>query len=365
MASSPPGPEKRDDGLRPCYVFYGEETFIADEFILRLKKNLISEGDQGFNQETFHLAEANWRDIVDLARTIPFFFSPWRVIVVKAGNGLKEKLSSTDEGLLAEYFESPSPRTVLVVVIPGKAEKTQPLMKFFGSLPQAAVSLREMKPLKKQELERWLDRRFQEAGKRAIPEALRRLAEVAGSDMRRLSGEIEKLVTFAADRPLISPEDVDQVCDWTRTFPHWELTSSLEKGDLEGCLVILDNLFREGTDPVYILGTISSFFRDLLMAKAWLREREKGKKEIFRALRPRIQESWGGMYREKFEEFFALAERISRPQLGRELRALEKIDLLIKSSDAQPQPLLEAFLSEYFGRRKKPLRGRAILRGRS
>ena len=365
MAPAAPGPEKGDDRLRPCYVYYGEETFVADEFILRLNQKLISEGDQGFNGETFHLAESNWRDIVDLARTIPFFFSPWRVIVVKAGNGMKEKLSSTDESLLAEYFESPSPRTVLVVVISGKVEKGQSLMRFFGSLPPAAVSLREMKPLKKPELERWIDRRFQEAGKRALPDALRRLGEVAGNDMRRLSGEIDKLITFAGDRPVISPEDIDQVCDWTKTFPHWELTSSLEKGDLEGCLVILDNLFREGTEPMYILGTISGFFRDLLMAKAWLREREKDKKEIFRALRPRIQESWGGLYREKFEEFFALAEGIPQAQLSRELRALERIDLLLKSSDALPQPLLEAFLSAYFGRRKKPSRGRAILRGRS
>jgi DNA polymerase-3 subunit delta len=359
------GREKKDDSVRPCYAFYGDETFLAEEFVRELKKRLISEEDQGFNLETFHLAETKWREIIDLARTIPFFFSPWRVIIVRTDNGPKERLSAADENLLADYFASPSPRTVLVILMAGKVEKSHPLLKFLSSLPQAVVALKEMMPLKKQDLERWMERQFAEAGKKVLPDALRRLSEIAGNDLRRLAGEIDKLAAFAADKSVIDPDDIDQISDWTKTFPHWELTNSLEKGDLKNCLVVLDNLFREGTDPGYILGTIGGLFRDLLTAKVWLREKSKDKKEIFRALRPRIQEKWAGLYREKFEEFFSLAEGMPQAELSRELRELEQIDLKLKSSDSLPQPLLEAFLSAYCSRRKKPLRGRAIWKGRS
>jgi len=361
----PSGRENKIESVRPCYACYGEETFLAEEFVQDLKKKLISGEDQGFNLETFHLAESKWRDIIDLARTIPFFFTPWRVIIVKTNNGPKERLSSADESLLAEYFTSPSPRTVLVVVIAGKIEKSHPLLKFIFSLPAAVVDLREMKPLRKQGLDRWIERRFAATGKRALPDAARRLSEIAGTDLRRLAGEIDKLVTFAANRSVIDPDDVDQICDWSKTFPHWELTACLEKGDLAKGLVVLDNLFREGTEPSYILGTIAGFFRDLLTAKVWLREKSKDKKEIFRLLRPRILENWGGLYREKFEDLFSQVERISQAELSRELGELERLDLKLKSSDSLPQPLLEAFLSANCSGLKKPLKSRAIWRGRS
>src|SRR4030067_2172439 len=152
--------EIREDRLAAGYVFCGEEDYLAEEFIRRLKRALTSPDTQGFNLERFDLAGMRWPDIIDTPRTAPFFFSPWRIVVVRAveenregkegreGKESSKKLSSLDETIIREYFRSPAARTVLVVVITGRAKKTHPLVKFFDSLPRAAVVLREVKPLK-------------------------------------------------------------------------------------------------------------------------------------------------------------------------------------------------------------------------
>src|SRR4030067_2482416 len=76
--------EIREDRLAAGYVFYGEEDYLAEEFIRRLKRALPSPDTQGFNLERFDLAGMRWPDIIDSARTAPFFFSPWRIVVVRA-----------------------------------------------------------------------------------------------------------------------------------------------------------------------------------------------------------------------------------------------------------------------------------------
>jgi len=115
----------------------------------------------------------------------------------------------------------------------------------------------------------------------------------------------------------------------------------------------LDNLFKEGIKPEYILGSVVRFFRDIFQAKLLIKEKDIDKKEIFRELRPHIQEKFGNFYTTKFKEFFSLVERFSSKDLSRMLAELEKIDLRMKTSSLNPKTLLESFLSEYCCFREK------------
>ena len=352
MFSFPFSGEIKEENLLPCYFLYGEETFFAEQLVKELKKLLISPDEQGFNLERFDLQEARWADIIDLARTVPFFFSPWRIILVEADENAKGRLTSVEEEIIREYFSSPSSRTILVVVLGGKVKKTHPLVRFFSSLPSAAVRITEMKPLKEDGIISWIERRLGQAGKQASPEAMKRLAEIIGSDLRMVDNELEKIITFVDDKKVIDNEDVNLVCDWVKTFFEWELTNSLEKAEFRESLLILNNRFREGIRAEYILGTMANFFRDILLAKIWLKE-GMDRKEIFATLKPRIQEKYRTLYATKFREFFSLVEEFSEEDLNHALAELGKIDLILKTSDSSAQVLLEGFVYDYCRRRKK------------
>jgi DNA polymerase III delta subunit len=360
----PQAVELKEDRLAPCYFFYGEEEYLAELFIRRLKRVLIPPDAQGFNIERFDLPGMRWADVIDTARTAPFFFFPWRIVVVKTQEENRERrdtkerregskrLSSVDEKIIREYFRSPSSRTVLIVVIGGRVKKTYPLVKFFASLPRSMVQSRELKPLKADSLHGWMARRLGALGKSATPAALSRLEEIVGNNLRRIDQELEKIAVYTADRKMVDLDDIHQVCDWTRSFVEWDLTDALKKGDPKQSLVTLNRAFQEGEKPENVLRVLANFFRDLLLARLWLRE-GRDRKEIFSFLKPQIKETFATLYADEFRALFLLVDSLPLEELNWVIGELEKIDLLIKTSDASTQALIETFILEYFGRQSR------------
>jgi DNA polymerase III delta subunit len=342
--------EIREDCLSACYVFFGEETYLADQFVSQLRTTLLTPDAQDFNVERFSLAETRWADILDVARTSPFFFSPWRIVLVGAEEDELEELSSLEEKLIKEYCRSPASRTILIIVLSGKIKKAHPLVRFFSSLRSAPVVLKELKPLKEDAVMAWIDRRAGAAGKSATSEAKDRLLEILGSDLRRIDNELDKLITFVSERRIIDVDDVLQVCDWGKSFDRWELTNSLEKADYRQSLIVLNNLIQEDVKAENIVGVLAGFFRDFLLAKLWLKE-NRPRKEIFAALRPTIRENYS-FYQEKFKGFFVLVDCFTHKGLNYFIGELRKIDALIKTSDVPHQALLEEFIFDYCRRRR-------------
>lgn len=336
-----------------CYFFHGEETFLASQFIEELKATLLSPDVQDYNVEKFNLEENSWMEIIDLARTVPFFLSSRRIIVVEASRGKDENLNATETSLLKDYFSTSSTQTVMVIVFSGKIRRNSPLFQFFSSLPPSSVLIKELKPLKERSLFLWIDRKLASLGKTATPEAKKRIEELLGSDLRRVNQELEKLATFVGEKPVIELDDVNQVSGWARTSFEWELGESLEKADFEQSLTVLNNLFREGIRPEFILGMIVRFFHEVLLSKLWLREKEKDRKAIFRELKPYIHERFGEFYMMKFKGFFALVEKLSMKELNHYLEELGAIDLKMKTSDASAQTLIESFLYDYCRHRRQ------------
>lgn len=352
----------REDRLAPGYVFYGEEDYLAAEFVRKLRKALISPDAQAFGIESFELGQVRWPEIVDTARTAPSFFSPWRIVVVRTfeekksakdareGKENSKTLSSLDEKVLREYFRSPASRTVLVVVVVGVVKKNHILVRFFDSLKPRTVVLVEVKRLKKPELLDWMAQRLASHGKSAASDALSRLEEVAGSDLSRLDQEIEKIANYVGDRRRVEIEDVLQICAWTRSFIEWELSDALKEVDQRKLLLTLSRAFEEGEKPEHVVRVLANFFRDLLLAKLWLKE-GRDRKEIFGFFKPQLQEKWPA-YAKEFKALFSLLERLSFEEILWSVREMERIDLSLKSLDAAVEPHLERFAVEYCRRLK-------------
>jgi DNA polymerase III delta subunit len=347
------GKDLDEKALHPCYFFYGEEPFLADEFIEELKKALISPDDQGTNIEKGNLEDQSWMEIIDLARTVPFFFSSSRIIAVNLPVGRGERLSSAEEKILKDYFSSPSGHTVLIIIYPEKLRRSAPLFRLFSSFPSALVFVKELKPLKGRFLFSWMDRKLSSWGKRATQEAMERLAELTGNDLARVNNELKKIATFVGDKEIIELDDVNAVSGWIKSFYEWEIVDSLEKADLDKSLVVLDNLFKESVRPEFIVGLTAKFFRDIFLAKLWLKEKEKDKKAIFKELRPQIQERFGPFYTTKFRSFFSVVEGMSMGEVDDLLSQLKEMDLMIKTTDQNAQTLLEGFLYRYCRMRKE------------
>ncbi|MBN1225183.1 MAG: DNA polymerase III subunit delta, partial [Candidatus Aminicenantes bacterium] len=303
-----------EETLIPCYFFFGEERFLAMEFIRNVEEAMTSPESEKAHIDRLSRENQTWAHIIDSARTVPFLFSTKRIILVELSRKQDENLNSSEKAGLKSYLSSPASQTVLIIVLSGKVTRRTPIVKFFMEFPSSIVCVRELKPLRGRILFSWIESQFQARGKSAAPDAQRRLVEIVGSDLARLHSEIVKIDTYLDEKKRVEADDVNEVSGWFKSFAEWEMTDNLESADCDQCFRVLDNLFREGTRPEYVLGLFVRFFRDVFMAKVWLKEKTKDKREIFKELKPQIQEKFGSFYKTKFKKFFDMVEGTNRQE---------------------------------------------------
>jgi DNA polymerase III delta subunit len=332
----------------PCYFLYGVEIFLAEQFVENVKTSLIPPEDEHFHIEKFRLEECSWMDVFDAARMVPFFMTSWRIIVITIPKGKIDSLTPAEEKIFRDYFISPQAQTVIIIIMPIEVRKYNPLYKLISSLTNEFICIKEIKPLKDKQALLWIDKKLTSLEKHATFEAKKRLLEMVGSDLGRLNSELEKIVTFVNDKKVIELDDVNQVSGWAKSFFEYEIENCLEDMAYDRSLIVLNELLnKEGLKPEYVLGRITGFFRNLLLAKLWLKEKTKDKKAIFKEIKPQIQEKFGTFYTQRFKAFFLLTDRLSLADISTYIKELREIDLKIKTSDVSLQILIEGFLYRY------------------
>lgn len=373
--AGPSGGPLREDALLAGYFFYGEEDYLAEEFVDALERTLGASTGGEFHLTRFDLDEAKWRDIVDAARTAPFLFEPWRALIVrvpepKSGAGGAERrpgrdaeegrgckyLSALDQKILKEYFADPPPRTVLVVIRAGRVRRDDPVVRFFLSLAKSAVSSTEMKRLPEYRLMQRADEKARSLGKTLTDGARKRLFELLGQDLRLMMNEIAKLAVFVGDKKGIDERDVDLATAGQRSYQAYELDDALAAADFAKEAAILGDLFAEGERSEVIVGRLAGFFRNVLAAQTWLREKSRTKEEIFQGFFPSISKNYAELYRRKYDDFFGVVEGLTPSELDALLGKLRDLDRTLKTTgvkDAGEKILIETFLREFCLARKK------------
>jgi DNA polymerase-3 subunit delta len=340
------GPDARQAANFPVYLLHGEDRFQAQEFIDGLRRVLAKTGAESPNLERFSLEDTPWRDVLDVARMMPFLFSPWRILVVEA-DGRHEELSAAEAARLGDYFAAPTPRTTLVVLFEGKIRKTKDLAKVFDTAPASSVDIREFTALKGDRLKSWVIARFAAFGKSVTSEAVDRLLDLVDNDLARLGSEVEKLALYAGENRLIDAEAVERLAGGIKIAMMWELTAALEKQNPEKAVAILHRIFAEGEKEKTVLGVLglfAGFFRDLFLAKSQAGDRSRSRERIYAELKPKFVKACQRFPFKECEDFFALAERKDLPKF---LADLERIDLVLKTTDSSPQALFEALIWDF------------------
>ena len=96
----------REETRLPGYLFYGEEEYLAEEFLGELQAFLAASSGGDVRLARMSLDETDWPDIIDAARTAPFLFEPWRAIVVR----VPERKPASERPAARDGGEGPAPR---------------------------------------------------------------------------------------------------------------------------------------------------------------------------------------------------------------------------------------------------------------
>ncbi len=308
--------------LAPVYVLSGAETYLRDRAVKIITEHAFTASDlRDFNYDEFSLNSREAFDIaIAAAEQLPMMATR-RVVKITdvrvAATSMRDTLREEYEEALGRYLANPSDSTVLIFV----ADELNGNRKLTKLLNKHATTVKFEK-LSDGELIGWVRKNISEEGFQIDEIALKQLLDLVGSDLRRLTNEIQKLCAAALPSKVISFDLVDALVPNTNQLENFALTEAIVSGRGNKALAVLKKLLDDGAEPVALLGLISYYFRRLLMAKEMM-GRGVDRREVGNTLRMR--------YREQ-EDFLAAARRADRNELIKVFDRLRETDLAMKTS---------------------------------
>ncbi len=241
--------------LAPCYVLEGAEEFTKEAALAALRKKLLPDGWEAMNES--RLVDPDAGALIAAAETLPLM-ADRRLVLARESGMLSGKAGAYDEAKsaerLAEYFKSPSPLSVVVFYVRGRADKRKRLYKALDKEPNARVV--SFEELSQPELEKWIAQSLKKRGKRVTQEGCQALIFASGRELSTLDGEIDKLAAYAKDSEVVTPEDIAAICAKTTEYQVYDLARVLLSGDGERTMDMARGLMLGGEDQLYLLALL-------------------------------------------------------------------------------------------------------------
>jgi DNA polymerase III delta subunit len=108
---------------------------------------------------------------------------------------------------------------------------------------------------------RWIRSRVTGAGQEIDPAAVRLLAARCGTDVKRLRGDVDRLLLFALGQKNVTIDDVHQIVGPAALQDDWALTNAIEAGNGPEALRQLALTLDAGAPPEKILGQLGWLVR--------------------------------------------------------------------------------------------------------
>jgi len=242
----------------PVYLLHGEESFFIDKISKFIEDHVLSESEKAFNQIVMYGKEVTPGQVIDNARQFPMM-AERRVVVVKEA----QALAKIDQ--LESYVKNPSPQTVLV--INHKYKKLDGRNKLAKVIKGKGIIF-DSKKLYDNQIATWISKAVNGRGKAIDPAAAQIMAEYLGSDLSKISNEIDKIVVNLKDEKSISVKVIQDQVGITKDYNVFELQNALSQKNTEKVFRIV-KYFSENPKSgpiVMVLASLYGYFTKVFTA---------------------------------------------------------------------------------------------------
>lgn len=244
---------------KPIYYLMGEESYYIDRIADYMAETILTEDEKEFNQIILYASDTDLSTIINAAKRYPMM-AEHQVIIVKEAQNLK----NLDE--LSFYLQKPQPSTILVFCHKnGSLDKRK---KVTLEIEKAGV-LFESKKMKETLLPGFITTYLKKKGIDIEPQASQLIAESIGSDLNRISSELDKLfLSLSPQQKRVNSELVERHIGISKDFNNYELRNALIEKDVFKANQIV-KYFNENqkNNPIQMtLATLFNFFSNLMLA---------------------------------------------------------------------------------------------------
>lgn len=251
--------ELRAKQYHPVYYLMGEESYYIDLIANYIANNILTETEKEFNLTVVYGGDTDIASIINAAKRYPMM-SEHQVIIVKEAQSVR----NMEE--LSYYLQKPLTSTILVLC--HKHGVLDRRKKLAAEIEKNGV-LFESKKIKENQLPAFITSYMKRKGFDMDPKAISMLTDFVGTDLSRLTGELEKLIiTNPKNQTRITPEQIELNIGVSKDYNNFELRSAIIERDILKANKIV-KYFEENpkTNPIQMtLSLLFGFFSNLMLA---------------------------------------------------------------------------------------------------
>ena len=243
--------------LVPIYFLMGEEPYYIDRISDYIQETILTEEERGFNQMVLYGRDVSVEDVISSAKRFPMM-AEYQVVIVKEAQDLARSIEK-----LVDYAKQPQPSTILVFNYKYKTlDKRKALYK---TLKKTGVVF-ESKKLYDNQIPNWISRVLAGQNYSITQKAALMLAEFLGTDLSKISNELNKLKIVLPEGTQITPELIEENIGISKDYNNFELHKAIGSRDILKANRIIKYFGENPKDNpmVVTVGFLHTYFSKLL-----------------------------------------------------------------------------------------------------
>ena len=301
--------------IKPIYFLMGDEPYYIDKISNFIEDTVLDEAEKGFNQQVMYGRDASIEDIISSAKRYPMM-AERQVLIVKEAQDLSRNIEK-----LVSYAENPQPTTVLVLNY--KYKKLDKRKKLYKAISKSGLVF-ESKKMYENQVSDWIRRVLASKKYQIEPKAAQMLVEFLGTDLNKISNELDKLCLILPKESIINPNHIEENIGISKDFNNFELRKAVGERSIVKANRII-NYFSENpkNNPlVMTIALLNGFFTQLLLFHGL---QDKSKNSVAKSL---------GVHPYFVDEYFVAAKNYPMRKVAQVIAFLRDADVKSKGVGA-------------------------------
>lgn len=238
------------------YFFHGEEAFYIDLLTNAIIKHAMDDSERDFNQTIIYGKDAEALALMSEAKSFPMM-GQRRLVVLKEAQNFKDIES------LECYFEQPLDSTIFVINYKYKSYDLR--KKSMKSVAKNGLVMKFDK-IRDYQIVDWITKYVKEEGYSITPKAAMLLAEFLGTDLSKITNELDKLQILIEKGTTINDVHIEENIGVSKDYNAYELKNAIGVRDVPKAFAIVDYFSHNPKSvPIQLLiPTLFNFFTQLM-----------------------------------------------------------------------------------------------------
>lgn len=319
-----------EGGPGQLYVFHGEETYLRDYYLGRLREAVLTGGLGEFNRHDLSAKDMSPHALEEAVDCLPMMAE--RTLIQVADFDLF-RAGEKDRDAYVRILSALPDYCCLVFLYDVLEYKPDARTKLAGVIREqgTVVNFVRQGP---SELRDWIRRHFRALGKEIEPRLCDEMVFYCGDLMQNLQQEIEKIGAYAKGER-VTWADIEAVAAPQLGAVVFRIADAIGEKNFDKAAATLGELYQMQKTPYEIMGAFGKQMRQLYSARLALDERKNA---------AWVAQLWGMRY--PADRLMVTARRFSLPWCRNAVIRCAQTDLAMKSTGQDAKELMTTLLLE-------------------